>query len=268
MIARLMQNLATARVQDEVRSLRIALEFNAQRLEQAEENAEAHKAACESFQARCTKLEEERDDALSQLSALRAQRDSFARMAQDHPVLRDEVIRLREKLHEERDHVERLQDKLALAQNRLTECVKAHQSTLFGESRRPHFVADVKDFMRLVGQPIPETPAIPHHDDGSPDWKTIHLRCALISEELDELTHACAKLDLPEIADAFADLLYVVVGGFIAFGIDPGPIWRAVHASNMTKRGGGLDANGKASKPEGWTPPDVATLLREQGWEA
>lgn len=74
-------------------------------------------------------------------------------------------------------------------------------------------------------------------------------------------------VDLPEAADALADLAYVTEGGWLTFGIDPQPVLDEVHRANISKVGGGKDAEGKKLKPPGWTPPDIARVLREQGWK-
>jgi len=73
--------------------------------------------------------------------------------------------------------------------------------------------------------------------------------------------------DLPALADACADLDYVVEGTRIAFGIFGPPIAAEVHRSNMAKLGGPRREDGKVLKPEGWTPPDIAGELQKQGWE-
>lgn len=73
-------------------------------------------------------------------------------------------------------------------------------------------------------------------------------------------------IDLPALVDATVDLDYVVEGLRVRLGVDARPIWSAVHAANMAKAGGPLREDGKRMKPEGWQPPDVAGLLREQGW--
>ncbi len=136
----------------------------------------------------------------------------------------------------------------------------------------------VYEFQAAFGVTQPETPTIP------PDER-VRVRLRLIAEEFlelveaslaiemratrhylfDVISHTPIKVDLPEFADACADLDYVVEGSRLEFGIDGGPIRDAVHASNMAKAGGPV-VNGKIPKPAGWSPPDVAGLLREQGW--
>lgn len=123
---------------------------------------------------------------------------------------------------------------------------------------------------------------------GMPAPALIRLRLGLVLEEVVELASACGAtmdggdadmgeltvkdwdldlLDLPAVADALADLDYVVEGLRQAFGIDGGPIADAVHAANMAKEGGGARGDGKIMKPEGWQPPDIIGCLLAQGWD-
>lgn len=72
---------------------------------------------------------------------------------------------------------------------------------------------------------------------------------------------------LPEFADALADNAVTNEGFAVLFGIDLEPVFHEVHAANMRKKDGPIDASGKRGKPEGWTPPDVAGTLQKQGWQ-
>lgn len=71
-------------------------------------------------------------------------------------------------------------------------------------------------------------------------------------------------VDFPAFIDALLDIEYVTLGTHVSCGVDPQPIWEAVHAANMQKMPVGAKG---AVKPEGWTPPDVAGELRKQGWQ-
>ena len=113
------------------------------------------------------------------------------------------------------------------------------------------------------------------------------LRAALIAEEFFELLlalgifvspsaiehirasieHPIGETDLPALADAMADLDYVVEGTRLAFGIDGRPIAWEVHRANMAKIGGPRREDGKILKPEGWEPPDIVGRLKDQGWK-
>eukprot|EP00667_Euglena_gracilis_P028418 EG_transcript_36247 len=85
-------------------------------------------------------------------------------------------------------------------------------------------------FHRLAGIPIAPAPAIP----AAPRCA---LRLALLQEELGELQEAIRRDDLVEVADALADLQYVLSGTVLEFGL--GDRFRAVfdevHRSNMSK---------------------------------
>jgi hypothetical protein len=87
---------------------------------------------------------------------------------------------------------------------------------------------------------------------------------ALVCEEIVELDRAMERGDLPGVADAVADAVYVLLGLAVTFGIDMRPVWAAVHAANMAKVGGPRRADGKRLKPDGWEPPDIAAILARQ----
>jgi predicted HAD superfamily Cof-like phosphohydrolase len=88
----------------------------------------------------------------------------------------------------------------------------------------------VAQFMKAMGQDIPEKSALP-------DRKTIDLRLSLIEEECQELIDAINAKDIKEVADALCDLLYVTYGAGHAFGIHLDVGFNNVHASNMSKLG-------------------------------
>ena len=124
----------------------------------------------------------------------------------------------------------------------------------------------VAQFHETFGHPIAETPGLVGEGESG-------LRYALIKEELDELREAQAAGDLVEVADALGDLLYVVYGTALAYGINLKPVFDEVHRSNMSK----ADADGrpvphptvpgKIGKSDLFTPPDIAGVLKKQGWE-
>ena len=66
------------------------------------------------------------------------------------------------------------------------------------------------------------------------DKQTRELRVNLIQEEFDELKEAFEAEDLSSIAKEMADLLYVVYGAAVSYGIDMDPVFREVHRSNMS----------------------------------
>ncbi len=83
-----------------------------------------------------------------------------------------------------------------------------------------------------------------------------------ILEELEEYLTAATTDNLVGVADALADLLYVVLGTAIVHGIDIQPIFDAVHKSNMSKDK--LDPiTKKGGKGPDYKPPtaDIASNL-------
>lgn len=115
---------------------------------------------------------------------------------------------------------------------------------------------DVQEFHVAFGVTIGTTPAI----------RGEVLRGSLIREEIGELLIAVNVGDLPNAVDGIVDAIYVLLGTAVTFGVDLGPIWDAVHASNMAKVGGAIRDDGKVLKPDGWTAPDIFGLLVAQGW--
>ncbi len=96
------------------------------------------------------------------------------------------------------------------------------------------------------------------------DEKTRRLRIRLIDEEFAELRESLEKADLPGIAKELADLLYVVYGTAVSYGIDMAPVFREVHRSNMSKVGGYKREDGKWVKPATYSPADVQRVLAQQ----
>lgn len=97
-----------------------------------------------------------------------------------------------------------------------------------------------------------------------PDAATRELRVRLIQEEFDELRQALAQEDLAAIAKELADLLYVVYGTAVSYGLDMQPVFREVHRSNMSKGGGYKRDDGKWVKPSTYSPAQLGLILRAQ----
>jgi predicted HAD superfamily Cof-like phosphohydrolase len=121
-------------------------------------------------------------------------------------------------------------------------------------------VEDVAAFHRKIG----------YGQDGSGIAAAVLLRrLAYIDEEAREVHEAMLEaaalaggselaLDTPVVAHAvqeLIDLTYVIAGTFAELGIDPDPVWRAVHEANLRKVA--APGGGKAVKPPGWLPPVV-----------
>lgn len=97
----------------------------------------------------------------------------------------------------------------------------------FGE---PEDINGVAKFHSLFKLPVVAEPAIPSDE-------RIALRISLLEEELNELKTAIQNNDLVEVADAFADLQYVLSGAILEFGLGEKfkAIFDEVQRSNMSK---------------------------------
>lgn len=147
---------------------------------------------------------------------------------------------------------------------------------------------DVQTFMQLADQEVPSAPTMP-------SAKIRELRVRLLLEEVLEFAHAVGvkvylqdhydteqeitfgelrfethdATNLVEAVDGLADISVVTVGAFIALGVTDEAVLQEVDANNLAKfgPGGHKDENtGKWIKPPGHKPPDVAKVLRAQGW--
>jgi NTP pyrophosphatase (non-canonical NTP hydrolase) len=99
-------------------------------------------------------------------------------------------------------------------------------------------------------------------DAGPPQLRDEDLRANLIEEEARETVEAIRKGDFIEAVDGLCDLLYVVFGAAVTFGLDLEPYFEEVHRTNMAKVGGPIrESDGKRLKPPGWKPPDIEGML-------
>lgn len=110
---------------------------------------------------------------------------------------------------------------------------------------------DVKTFHEVFGHPI----------DQEPTFKEIDLRFNLIREEWEETAEELATLALQvkkfatdkakmktkaRLTKELADMLYVIYGTAVSFGLPLEEGFKEVHRSNMSK----LDDDGKAIRRE------------------
>lgn len=88
----------------------------------------------------------------------------------------------------------------------------------------------VEEFHKTFNAPVLETPQIPSKD-------RCNLRISLLQEELNELKQAIEDESIEEVADALADLQYVLSGAVLEFGLGKrfNQIFEEVQRSNMSK---------------------------------
>lgn len=121
----------------------------------------------------------------------------------------------------------------------------------------------VAEFHRAFDLPMRQLPS------AEVDYALARLRVDLLEEEVSEFVTASEKGDLVGIADALADIVYVIYGTALTYGIDLDSVLREVHRSNMSKLGGDgkplMRDDGKVLKSERYFPPDIASVLSMQG---
>lgn len=112
--------------------------------------------------------------------------------------------------------------------------------------------ASVRAWHRKFGVGIGDSPAI----------RRPELRAALIEEEARETVEAIRSGDMAEAIDGMCDVLYVIFGTAVEFGIDLAPFFAEVHRTNMLKVGGATRDDGKILKPDGWQRPRIEAMVR------
>lgn len=119
----------------------------------------------------------------------------------------------------------------------------------------------VAEFHAGFGPPVLNGPI----RDSAPE--RVAMRADLIEEEAAETLAAlrAEALDLVEVADGLADLVYVAYGCALELGIDLSAVLAEVHRSNMTKLGSDgrpvLRADGKVLKGPQFDPPQIDQVL-------
>ena len=90
----------------------------------------------------------------------------------------------------------------------------------------------VLDFNQSFGVTVHESPKSDIFDT---DPKLVNLRMNLIREEMRELEDAVKQKNMTECVDALGDILYVVYGMGVSFGVNMDEAFRLIHESNMSK---------------------------------
>lgn len=116
----------------------------------------------------------------------------------------------------------------------------------------------VKEFQKAFNSNIGITSALP-------DSSERELRIKLLKEEFEEYIDGENNNDLVEIADALGDMLYIIYGTAVSYGIPLEEIFDEIHRSNMSKLG--EDGNpifredGKVLKSSNYSPPNIKEIL-------
>lgn len=123
----------------------------------------------------------------------------------------------------------------------------------------------IRELMTAFEQDRPLTPVLP-------DYDVRELRQNMLAEEYQEYVEAENDHDIVEIADALADMMVIIIGTALAYGIPIAKVWEEVHRSNMSKVDPATGSiikreDGKVLKPDTWSPPDVIGVLSAAGYQ-
>ena len=93
-----------------------------------------------------------------------------------------------------------------------------------------NYLEMVSEFHKTFNAPILETPQIP-------STERCNLRVSLMQEELNEIKEAIENNDLVEVVDGLCDLMYVLSGSILEFGLGDKfvELFNEVQRSNMSK---------------------------------
>jgi predicted HAD superfamily Cof-like phosphohydrolase len=99
------------------------------------------------------------------------------------------------------------------------------------------------------------------------DSETSRFRLRFLEEELMEFRVSVISDDLPGMADALIDLVYVAMGTAYMMGLPWQQLWNEVQRANMSKVRATSEAESKRGssldviKPTGWKGPDIEGVL-------
>tara|TARA_R110000850_G_scaffold459_6_gene2849 strand:- start:448 stop:840 length:393 start_codon:yes stop_codon:yes gene_type:complete len=124
---------------------------------------------------------------------------------------------------------------------------------------------DVELFMKQGLQDYPVVSCLDVPTITSDVDPQIELYMDLITEEYHELQEAYKEQDVVEVADALADMVWVIMGMASTLGMDFNDIWEEVKRSNMSKFTNNIiirdGKTGKILKPSTFSEPDLAPIL-------
>ena len=120
----------------------------------------------------------------------------------------------------------------------------------------------VAEFHKIYSVLISDKPQLPTQE-------TRDLRISLLKEEFNEYLFGEYNDDLVEIADALGDMLYIIHGTAVSYGIPLDEVFTEIHRSNKSKLGEDgkpiYREDGKVLKGPNFFRPDVAGILKSFG---
>lgn len=119
----------------------------------------------------------------------------------------------------------------------------------------------VREFHEVYGANIGTISEFPDADERK-------LRMDLLQEEFDEYVMGETNSDLVEVADALGDMLYIIYGTAVSYGIPIDDVFAEIHASNMSKLGEDGQPirreDGKVLKGPNYFKPDIKKYLKKE----
>ena len=119
------------------------------------------------------------------------------------------------------------------------------------------FMKSVRAFNEAAGNITEPRPYFPH-------WDVRMLQISLLAEEFQEYLNAEDDNDMVKVADGLGDLMVVIAGTALRYGIDLDGVLEEICRSNMTKVVNGeviKSAQGKILKPLGYEAPNIKAVL-------
>lgn len=120
----------------------------------------------------------------------------------------------------------------------------------------------VQEFHRTYKLNVGENPVLLAQEERD-------LRIRLLREEFEEYLEGEANDDIVEIADALGDILYIVYGTAVSYGIPIDEIFQEIHDSNMSKLGEDGEPiyreDGKVLKGPGYFKPRIDAIIERHG---
>lgn len=118
----------------------------------------------------------------------------------------------------------------------------------------------VEKFHEIYNANISVTPQFP-------DAAERELRKSLLKEEYEEYLEGENTDDYVAVCDALADMLYIIYGTAVSYGIPINEIFQEVHNSNLSKLGEDgkpmYREDGKVLKGPNYFKPDIKRIIEE-----
>ena len=123
-------------------------------------------------------------------------------------------------------------------------------------------LSQVREFHETYGANINDVPTLPNQTERD-------LRIKLLQEEFTEYLEGERNNDMVEIADALGDMLYIIYGTCVSYGLPINEVFNEIHASNMSKLGEDgkpiYREDGKVLKGPNYFKPNIAKILNSVG---